>query len=41
MNEKKIRIIKDGPYIVTGDVDLSEKIIRPEEDETKDAKYVW
>ena len=41
MNEKKIRIIKDGPYVVTGDVDLSEKIIRPEEDETKDAKYVW
>ena len=41
MNEKKIRIIKNGPYVVTGNVDLSEKIIRPEEDKSKDAKYVW
>ena len=41
MNEKKIKIIKDGPYIITGGIDLSQKIIRPEEDDTKDAKYVW
>lgn len=41
MTEKKIKISKNGPYIVTGDVDLSEKIIVPEEDNTKDAEYVW
>ena len=27
MNKQKIRIIKDGPYIVTGGIPLSEKII--------------
>ena len=41
MAEKKIRILKDGPYLVSGDVELSEKIIVPEKDKTKDAKYVW
>ena len=41
MSEKKIKIVKDGPYIVTGNVDLSEKIIRPTDDETRDEQYVW
>lgn len=41
MAEKKIRILKDGPYLVSGDVELSEKIIVPERDKAKDAKYVW
>jgi CDGSH-type Zn-finger protein len=29
MSEKKIRIMKNGPYIVTGGVPLSEKVITP------------
>jgi CDGSH-type Zn-finger protein len=29
MSDRKITIIKDGPYIVTGNVPLSEKIIKP------------
>ncbi|MFZ3071427.1 MAG: CDGSH iron-sulfur domain-containing protein [Anaerolineaceae bacterium] len=34
MNEKmKIKIVKDGPYVVTGNVPLSEKIIEPKENE--------
>lgn len=41
MKEKSIKIMKDGPYVVTGDTGLSEKIIRPEDDKTKDEKYVW
>ena len=31
-NEPKIRILKDGPYLVTGNVPLSEKIIVPRGD---------
>lgn len=41
MSEKKIKILKNGPYIVSGDVDLSEKIILPDNDDAKDAQYVW
>ena len=41
MAEKKIKILKDGPYLVSGDLDLSEKIILPEKDNANDAKYVW
>ena len=41
MTEKKIKILKDGPYLVSGDLDLSEKIILPEKDNANDAKYVW
>jgi CDGSH-type Zn-finger protein len=29
MSERKIKIIKDGPYIVSGDVPLREQIIKP------------
>lgn len=29
MNDPKIKIVKDGPYLVTGNVPLDEKIIRP------------
>jgi len=29
MTDKKIAIIKDGPYIVTGNIPLTEKIIKP------------
>lgn len=36
MVEKKIKIIKDGPYIVSGNVDLSEKTIMPDGE-----NYVW
>ena len=32
----KIKILKNGPYIVTGDVNISEKIIKPD-----DASYKW
>jgi len=28
-DKKKIRIVKDGPYLVSGDVRLNEKIITP------------
>lgn len=31
MNNKKIKIIKNGPYLVSGNVDLGEKIITPNE----------
>ena len=41
MTEKRIKILKDGPYLVSGDVDLSEKMILPENDDAKDAKYIW
>ena len=30
MSKVKIRIVKNGPYIVTGGVPLSEKIITPQ-----------
>lgn len=36
MVEKKIKIIKDGPYIVSGNVDLSEKTIMPDGE-----NYIW
>lgn len=36
MVDKKITIIKDGPYIVTGNIPLTEKIIKP-----KGAGYVY
>ncbi len=32
MSEKKIKIMENGPYIVTGGIPLSEKIITPEGD---------
>ncbi|MDD3963646.1 MAG: CDGSH iron-sulfur domain-containing protein [Synergistaceae bacterium] len=41
MTEKRIKILKDGPYLVSGDIDLSEKMILPENDDAKDAKYIW
>jgi CDGSH-type Zn-finger protein len=41
MTEKRIKILKDGPYLVSGDVYLSEKMILPENDDAKDAKYIW
>ncbi len=41
MKEKSIKIMKDGPYVAAGNIDLTEKIIRPEDDKTKDEKYVW
>lgn len=36
MVEKKIKISKDGPYIVSGNVDLSEKTIMPDGE-----NYIW
>ena len=41
MTEKRIKILKDGPDLVSGDIDLSEKMILPENDDAKDAKYIW
>ena len=36
MADKKIKVIKDGPYIVSGNVDLSEKRIMPDGE-----NYIW
>lgn len=41
MIRKEIKILKDGPYVVSGNIDLSEKIIKPDTDESKNSRYVW